>query len=393
MLALVIDLAVAFVFLLVFAFAYGVDLHWTSIFVPLFLLLDFAVVLGVGLFLAALNVRYRDVFVACRSCSSSGSSSRRSSTPASLVTGCLALRLRAQPDGVGVSTGIRWALFADALARGRAAARLDRCGDRAARRREPLLPPRRALLRRRHLRGDLAIEAERARQAVPLGQLPGRLRPPQRRASARPSAASAATARGRDRFWALRRRQLRGRAGRGARDHRPQRRRQEHAAEDPLPHHRADDAACARVRGRVGSAARGRHRLPPGADRAREHLPQRRHPRHAPRARSARKFDEIVEFAEVERFIDTPVKRYSSGMYLRLAFAVAAHLEPEILIVDEVLAVGDAAFQKKCLGQDGRGDARGAHRALRQPQHGRRGEPLPQRARARARRRRLPRRP
>ncbi|CAN5153659.1 ABC transporter ATP-binding protein [soil metagenome] len=64
-----------------------------------------------------------------------------------------------------------------------------------------------------------------------------------------------------------------------------------------------------------------------------------------------RKFDEIVAFAEVEQFIDTPVKRYSSGMFLRLAFAVAAHLEPEVLIVDEVLAVGDAAFQRKCLGK------------------------------------------
>jgi lipopolysaccharide transport system ATP-binding protein len=64
-----------------------------------------------------------------------------------------------------------------------------------------------------------------------------------------------------------------------------------------------------------------------------------------------RKFDEIVEFAEVSQFIDTPVKRYSSGMYLRLAFSVAAHLEPEILIVDEVLSVGDAAFQQKCLGR------------------------------------------
>lgn len=62
-----------------------------------------------------------------------------------------------------------------------------------------------------------------------------------------------------------------------------------------------------------------------------------------------RKFDEIVDFAEIEQFLDTPVKRYSSGMYVRLAFAVAAHLEPEILIVDEVLAVGDVAFQKKCL--------------------------------------------
>jgi len=67
------------------------------------------------------------------------------------------------------------------------------------------------------------------------------------------------------------------------------------------------------------------------------------------RAEIKRKYDEIVAFAEMEKFIDTPVKRYSSGMYVRLAFAVAAHLEPEILIVDEVLAVGDAAFQKKCL--------------------------------------------
>jgi lipopolysaccharide transport system ATP-binding protein len=78
------------------------------------------------------------------------------------------------------------------------------------------------------------------------------------------------------------------------------------------------------------------------------------------KAEIERKFDEIVDFAEVEKFIDTPVKHYSSGMYLRLAFAVAAHLEPEILIVDEVLAVGDTNFQKKCLkkmasvGQEGR---------------------------------------
>lgn len=69
------------------------------------------------------------------------------------------------------------------------------------------------------------------------------------------------------------------------------------------------------------------------------------------RAEIDRKFDEIVAFSEVEKFLDTPVKRYSSGMYLRLAFAVAAHLEPEILVVDEVLAVGDAEFQKKCMGK------------------------------------------
>jgi lipopolysaccharide transport system ATP-binding protein len=69
------------------------------------------------------------------------------------------------------------------------------------------------------------------------------------------------------------------------------------------------------------------------------------------RAEIRKKFDEIVAFAEVEKFLDTPVKRYSSGMYVRLAFAVAAHLEPEILVVDEVLAVGDAQFQRKCLGK------------------------------------------
>lgn len=71
------------------------------------------------------------------------------------------------------------------------------------------------------------------------------------------------------------------------------------------------------------------------------------------RAEIKRKFDEIVAFAEIEKFLDTPVRRYSSGMYMRLAFAIAAHLEPEILIVDEVLAVGDAEFQKKCLGKMG----------------------------------------
>ncbi len=70
-----------------------------------------------------------------------------------------------------------------------------------------------------------------------------------------------------------------------------------------------------------------------------------------PKTEIRRKFDEIVAFAEIDRFIDTPVKRYSSGMYVRLAFAVAAHLDPEILIIDEVLAVGDAGFQQKCLGK------------------------------------------
>ena len=87
------------------------------------------------------------------------------------------------------------------------------------------------------------------------------------------------------------------------------------------------------------------------------------------RAEIRRKFDEIVAFAEVEKFLDTPVKRYSSGMYVRLAFAVAAHLEPEILIVDEVLAVGDVNFQKKCSRQDGRRSAWRPDSIVREPQH------------------------
>ena len=82
-------------------------------------------------------------------------------------------------------------------------------------------------------------------------------------------------------------------------------------------------------------------------------------PGHAPGARSTASFDEIVAFAELGAFLDTPVKRYSSGMYVRLAFAVAAHLEPEILIVDEVLAVGDVAFQRKCLGKMGEVERQG----------------------------------
>src|SRR5467141_618657 len=80
------------------------------------------------------------------------------------------------------------------------------------------------------------------------------------------------------------------------------------------------------------------------------------------KAEIERKFDEIVAFAELEKFIDTPLKHYSSGMQMRLAFAVAAHVEPEILLVDEVLAVGDAAFQKKCLGK--MGDAAKAGRTI-----------------------------
>ena len=95
-------------------------------------------------------------------------------------------------------------------------------------------------------------------------------------------------------------------------------------------------------------ADRGGRRIPSRPDRSRERLPQRRDHGYA-QARGRRKFDQIVAFSEVEKFIDTPLKFYSSGMMVRLGFSVAAHIEPEILLVDEVLAVGDTSFQAKCL--------------------------------------------
>jgi len=109
-------------------------------------------------------------------------------------------------------------------------------------------------------------------------------------------------------------------------------------------------SGCAEVRGRVGSlleVGTGFHNELTG----RENIYLSGAILGMRRAEIARKFDRIVDFAEIEKFIDTPVKHYSSGMYLRLAFAVAAHLEPAILMVDEVLAVGDLNFQRKCLGQ------------------------------------------
>ena len=88
------------------------------------------------------------------------------------------------------------------------------------------------------------------------------------------------------------------------------------------------------------------------------------------RAEIGRKFDDIVEFSEIAEFLETPVKRYSTGMFVRLAFAVAAHLEPEILLVDEVLSVGDLGLPAQVPWADGRDRWLGAHCRLRQPQHG-----------------------
>ena len=167
-------------------------------------------------------------------------------------------------------------------------------------------------------------------------------------------------------IWALKDVSFEVKRGRGRGGHRPQRGGQEHPAEDSIADHRADERARARCSGRVGSlleVGTGFHPELTG----RENIYLNGAILGMRRAEIERKFDEIVAFAEVEKFIDTPVKHYSSGMYVRLAFAVAAHLEPEILLVDEVLAVGDAAFQKKCLGEDGGCGTGGRNGAVCEP--------------------------
>ena len=123
-----------------------------------------------------------------------------------------------------------------------------------------------------------------------------------------------------------------------------------HAAEDALADHRADRRASWTSRAGSDRCSRSAPAFT-RSSRGRENIYLNGAILGMTKAEIDRKFDEIVAFAEVERFIDTPVKHYSSGMYMRLAFAVAAHLETEILVVDEVLAVGDAQFQKKCLGK------------------------------------------
>ena len=142
---------------------------------------------------------------------------------------------------------------------------------------------------------------------------------------------------------------LRRETGRSRRADRPQRRRENHAAEAALAHHPAH-RGFAEIHGRVGSlleVGTGFHPELTG----RENIYLSGAILGMRKREIDRKKDDIVAFAEVERFLDTPLKHYSTGMQMRLAFAVAAHLEPEILLVDEVLAVGDIEFQKKCLGK------------------------------------------
>ncbi len=176
-----------------------------------------------------------------------------------------------------------------------------------------------------------------------------------------------------DQFWALRDVSLEIPRGLDVRPRRPQRLGQVDAAalhRGDLP---ADGGVGQRQRPDLDPARAGR-RVPPGPDRARERLHERHHPRACRERQIDARFDEIVEFAGIEEFIDSPVKIYSSGMYIRLGFSVAVHVDPEILIVDEVIAVGRRGVPAEVLrpplraAQEGRddrgGDPRSRHRRV-----------------------------
>ena len=132
------------------------------------------------------------------------------------------------------------------------------------------------------------------------------------------------------------------------------------------PHHAAHHRLRRNSRPRRQPARSG-HRISSRADRAAKIFTSAARSWACASAKSTARFDAIVAFAEVERFLDTPLKHYSTGMQMRLAFAVAAHLEPEILLVDEVLAVGDLEFQKKCLGKMQDVSQERPHHRFRQP--------------------------
>src|SRR5215210_7005461 len=260
--------------------------------------------------------------------------------------GLVALCLRAQPDercADGLPLGALW----DALSGSRAAARLGRDRTPPPGRREPIFPPRRELLRRRRMRSDIAIQADGVAKQYQLGRLGGSYDLLSERFGS--LFRGRRNGQRRERFWALD--DVSFEVARGE-------------TFGILGRNGAGKSTVLKVLSRVTPPTRGRVRIKGRVGAllevgtgfnmeltGRENVFLNGAILGMRRSEIVRKFHDIVEFAEVERFIDTPVKRYSSGMYLRLAFSVAAHLEPEVLVVDEVLAVGDAAFQKKCIGK------------------------------------------
>ena len=343
---------------------YGFAPSWRLLLLPAFVILAVLASLGPALFITALNVKYRDFRYIIPFIVQFGLYVSPVGFSSTVVPEHWRFWYSLNPM-VGVIDGFRWCILGGEVTlylpgflleprRGRAVPVARHC----------LFPAHRAVFRGPDLMaGDVVIRAEGLGKKYLIGHETERERYTAlrdvHRGTARnvwkravDAARGRAIVRGDDDGGILgaEGRELRGQARRGARHHRPQWRRQVDAPEDPVAHHRAERGARHASRGRVASlleVGTGFHPELTG----RENIYLNGAILGMTRAEIRRKFDEIVAFAEVESFFDTPVKRYSSGMYVRLAFAVAAHLEPEILIVDEVLAVGDAEFQKKCLGK------------------------------------------
>ena len=367
----VIDLAISFVVLLVLMAGYRYTPSAQIVLVPVFALYVVVVAVGVGLLLSALNVRYRDVRYAVPFLIQFWLFATPVAYQFKGVGPQYRVHLRAQPHGCGhrrlPGVGDR------GRRRPAVSSSSRRCQDRVRACRFLLLPSGRTRLRRHHLTAVVSVQG--LGKQYTLGNTAGgysRLTEELSDCVRAPvsTSARAIESRAKRRDLGAPRRHLRGRARRG--------RRRRSAATAPASRRcsrccrgspsRPRDAPI--IHGRVASlleVGTGFHPELTGRENVYLNgaiLGMREREIDA-------KFDEIVEFAEVERFIDTPVKRYSSGMYVRLAFAVAAHLEPEILIVDEVLAVGDSAFQQKCIGKMTQVARERPNGALRQPQHGR----------------------
>ena len=351
--ASLVDLAIAFVVLFGVTLAFGVLPDLELLLVPPLVLLVTVAALAAGTCLAALNVFYRDVRYAVAFLIQFWLFVSPVAYSSTIIPDAWRPLYALNPIA-GVIDGFRWALLDDAPSPFPVSLHLRGERGNHADHRPLLLPARRGRVRRRRVSsGDVAIRVEGLSKRFRLGEggPRGNLGETLSRAFARSLRRSTANAERRraEYFWALsdvtfevRQGEVLGIIGANGAG--------KSTLLKILSRITRPTAGRARVRGRVGAlleVGTGFHPELSGRDNVFLNgvvLGMNRH-------EIGRKFDDIVEFAGVERFLDTPVKRYSSGMAVRLGFAVAAHLEPDVLIVDEVLAVGDAEFQRKCLGK------------------------------------------
>ena len=333
--------------------AYGVGLGVWALMAPVFFVLLMLFTVGFTFATSAVNVFYRDVNPVVQIALQLWLYLTPVAYPLALVPARFRLLFVLNPlsaivEGLPRRGGLQ--------SRARLAADRRRGDDhrRGVRRRLRHVQADGQVLRRRHLTrhavGDPARAGHQAlsRRPIAHGRRSGRRRASIACAAARDDVHSATRGKIDATIWALRDVELRRAGGRRRRRHRPQRRGQDHAAEADLARHLADQRPGPRRRTRR-VADRARRRISSRADRPRERLSRRRSVRADRAARSTGSSIASSQFADVERLIDTPMKRYSSGLYARLGFSVAIHSNPDIVLVDEVLAVGDAAFRRRAL--------------------------------------------